>query len=107
MAEPELEIFRREILQRNDHLAEELRKGKDLSDTSILREVIKSRIGGRKVIGGHTPLDRQGIVQSLQADHIMLDNGCVYKGEPGLGSLCALELNSLSLLFQENIDFPE
>ncbi|HTP65299.1 MAG TPA: metallophosphoesterase [Geobacteraceae bacterium] len=71
------------------------------------REVIKSRIGGRKVIGGHTPLDRQGIVQSLQADHIMLDNGCVYKGEPGLGSLCALELNSLSLLFQENIDFPE
>jgi serine/threonine protein phosphatase 1 len=68
------------------------------------REVVKRLIGGRKVIGGHTPLNLEDIKQSLTTDHIMLDNGCVYKEEPGLGSLTALELNSLTLYSQENID---
>lgn len=68
------------------------------------REVVKGLIGGRRVIGGHTPLNREEIRRSLTTDHIMLDNGCVYKGEPGLGSLTALELDSLTLYFQENID---
>ncbi len=68
------------------------------------REVVKERIGGRRVIGGHTPLGREEIRLSLTEDRIMLDNGCVYKGEPGLGSLAALELNSMTLHFQENID---
>ncbi len=64
----------------------------------------KELIGGRRVIGGHTPVDREDIIRSLAADHIMLDNGCVYKGQPGLGSLACLELNSMQLFFQENID---
>ena len=68
-------------------------------------QVIKGLIGGRKLIGGHTPLISKEIRRSLTTDHIMLDNGCVYKGEPGLGSLTALELNSMTLHFQENIDF--
>ncbi len=68
------------------------------------RMVIKERIGGKKLIGGHTPIAREEIRRSLTSNRIMLDNGCVYKGEPGLGSLCALELNTMSLLFQENID---
>lgn len=68
------------------------------------REVVKRLIGGKRVIGGHTPLNQEEIRRSLATDHIMLDNGCVYKGEPGLGSLAALELNSLKLYFQENID---
>jgi len=80
-----------------------------LADTEAMlwsrdRKVIKELIGGKRVIGGHTPVDREEIRKSLSKDHIMLDNGCVYKGEPGLGSLTALELNSMSLLFQENID---
>ena len=68
------------------------------------REAAKSLIGGRRVISGHTPLSREEIARSLREDRIMLDNGCVYKGEAGLGSLAALELNSMTLYFQENID---
>jgi len=80
-----------------------------LADTEAMlwsrdRKVIKDLIGGKRVIGGHTPVDREEIRKSLAKDHIMLDNGCVYKGEQGLGNLTALELNSMSLLFQENID---
>ena len=68
------------------------------------RHVVKELIGGKRLIGGHTPLNRDGIQRSLAEDHIMLDNGCVYKDEPGLGSLTALELQTMTLFFQENID---
>ena len=68
------------------------------------RQVVKWLIGGRRVIGGHTPRKKEDIKRSLTTDHITLDNGCVYKGERGMGSLAALELNSLTLYFQENID---
>jgi serine/threonine protein phosphatase 1 len=67
-------------------------------------EIDKRQTGGRRLIGGHTPFTREEIQQSLTRDRIMLDNGCVYKGEPGMGSLTALELNTLTLYFQENID---
>ena len=67
--------------------------------------VMKGLIGGRRLVGGHTPLKRKEIERSLTTDHIMLDNGCVYKGETGMGSLTALELNSMSLFSQKNIDF--
>jgi serine/threonine protein phosphatase 1 len=66
--------------------------------------VVKELIGGKRLIGGHTPQNRDGIRRSLDGDHILLDNGCVYKGEPGLGSLAALELQTMELYFQENID---
>jgi serine/threonine protein phosphatase 1 len=80
-----------------------------LTDTEAMlwsrdRKVITELIGGKRVIGGHTPVKREEIIRSLSKDHIMLDNGCVYKEEPGLGSLTALELNSMTLLFQENLD---
>jgi serine/threonine protein phosphatase 1 len=68
-------------------------------------QVFKGLIGGRKLVSGHTTLIWKEIERSLTTDHIMLDNGCVYKGESGMGNLTALELNSMTLLFQENIDF--
>jgi len=68
------------------------------------REAISSLIGGRRVIGGHTPVDMEEIRRSLTTDKIMLDNGCVYAGEPGLGNLLALELETMTLYSQRNID---
>jgi serine/threonine protein phosphatase 1 len=67
-------------------------------------EVRKELIGGRKLICGHTPVSRDILLKSLKSSRIMLDNGCVYKGFPGLGSLAALELNSMDVYFQENVD---
>ena len=42
MAGPEIEQFRREILERGGKLADELRNGKDLDDAAILREVMNT-----------------------------------------------------------------
>ncbi len=61
-------------------------------------------LGGRRLIVGHTPLSMKEIQNSLGTDRIRIDNGCVYKGTAGMGSLAALELNSMILYFQENID---
>jgi len=68
-------------------------------------KVRKDLIGGRKLICGHTPVSRQTLLKSLKTSRIMLDNGCVYKGMSGLGSLAALELDSMNVYFQENLDF--
>jgi serine/threonine protein phosphatase 1 len=63
-----------------------------------------SRIGGRRLVSGHTPVTREQLTTSLTTDRILLDNGCVFTGRPGLGSLTALELNSMSVWYQDNID---
>ena len=68
------------------------------------REVASRLIGGKRLIGGHTPVDMEEIRRSLSTDKIMLDNGCVYAGEPGLGNLLALELETMTLYSQKNID---
>ena len=67
--------------------------------------VDRRRIGDRRLVCGHTPVTCAQIVNSLDSDKIMLDNGCVYdEFRPDMGSLAALELESMSLYFQENID---
>lgn len=66
--------------------------------------VDSSRIGGRRLIAGHTPVTREQLEASLKGDRIMLDNGCVFSVKPGIGSLAALELNSMRVRYQENID---
>jgi serine/threonine protein phosphatase 1 len=68
------------------------------------REVDSRLIGGKRVIGGHTPVDIDEVRRSLATDKIMLDNGCVYAGQPGMGSLLALELETMTLYSQNNID---
>jgi serine/threonine protein phosphatase 1 len=62
------------------------------------------RIGGRRLICGHTPVSQTLLEASLDSSKIMLDNGCVYAGRPDLGSLAALELESMTVQYQENID---
>lgn len=66
--------------------------------------VDRARTGGRRLVSGHTSVTRRQVEASLETDRILVDNGCVFAGRPGQGSLAALELNSLSVIFQENID---
>ncbi len=63
-----------------------------------------ARTGGRRVVSGHTPRPRREIEASVGNDWIVLDNGCVYRGHTGLGSLAALSLDTLQLHFQENCE---
>jgi serine/threonine protein phosphatase 1 len=62
------------------------------------------KTGGRRLVCGHTPVTRTELEQSLQSDWIRLDNGCVYAGREGKGSLAALDLDSMKVIYQENID---
>lgn len=62
------------------------------------------RINGRRLVSGHTPVKREQLTASLSTDRILLDNGCVFTGGKGLGSLAALELNSMRVWYQDNID---
>jgi hypothetical protein len=68
-------------------------------------DVVSEKIGGRKVIAGHTPRYLDEIEESLDTDFIQLDNGC-FLGDRiyGRGNLLALELNRNRLYIQENID---
>jgi serine/threonine protein phosphatase 1 len=68
-------------------------------------EVDLERTGGRRLVNGHTPVTREQVAASLATDRILLDNGCVFgTGRAGKGCLVALELNTLTLAFQANID---
>jgi serine/threonine protein phosphatase 1 len=66
--------------------------------------VDSQRIGGRRLICGHTPVSLSLLEASLGSSKIMLDNGCVFGGLPETGRLAALELESMTLFLQSNID---
>ncbi len=51
MASDEIERFRREIVERGGRLADELRRGKELDDVTLLREVMNT-VGKRDQLGG-------------------------------------------------------
>ncbi len=71
------------------------------------KSVDLTKIGGRKLIVGHTPKNLDEIRSSINSDIVYLDGGCVYAGRYfGFGYLVALEINSLELIVQKNIDFP-
>ena len=66
--------------------------------------VDRLRIGGRRLICGHTPVSRTQLEASLGSDKIMLDNGCVFFDRPEPGNLAALELSAMTLFLCPNID---
>lgn len=82
------------------------------SDTHAMRwirnfEVDYSKTNNRKVIHGHVPVSLSFIEESIQSSRyhfIDLDNGCVYKNDEDKGNLVALELETLTLKVQKNID---
>ena len=68
--------------------------------------VDRQRIGGRRLICGHTPVSCMRLEASLESSKIMLDNGCVFVERPEMGSLAALELENMTVQYQDNIDSP-
>ena len=71
-------------------------------------KVRKSKVGGKKVIHGHIPIERSMIdlFKDNNYDFLSLDNGIYYKKMDGFGSLLAYNIDTNEILSQQNID-PE
>jgi len=65
------------------------------------------KINHKTVVHGHVPVSID-FLKALLSDpgkkYIPLDTGCYYPDKPGMGVLVALELNSLELKTQANIE---
>ena len=64
-------------------------------------------LNDKPVIHGHDPATMEEIEGSIQNRKlkIPLDNGCVHYGiRPGMGNLLCLDLDTMALFIQENID---
>lgn len=81
----------------------------DLNAMLWLREyeIIPEKIGGRRIIHGHVPVNMELITLSIgnrAYKFIDLDNGPYLSGKEGFGNLVALELNSMELVIQYNLE---
>ena len=67
-----------------------------------------SRLQGRRLLHGHVPTPTADIEQAVAAKRgaFSLDAGCVYRHNPELRHLAALELDSWQLTLQKNIEEP-
>lgn len=70
--------------------------------------VDRRKLKGKRIIFGHIPRTINQLREELQEmpDRIGLDTGCVYYKTEGMGVLAALEVNSGTLVLQENVDQP-
>jgi serine/threonine protein phosphatase 1 len=67
-------------------------------------EVIPERLGGRRLICGHTVHSLPEIRTSLTSNRIWLDGGCVFKERNWLGNLVALEIEMMKLHYAGNLE---
>lgn len=71
-------------------------------------EVDTSIVGEKRIIHGHVPEYLQFIQEEIDygCPSICIDNGCVYKTrrKAGMGQLLALNLDTLEIILQENIE---
>jgi serine/threonine protein phosphatase 1 len=70
-------------------------------------KVNRDKSGNRKIIHGHTPVSLDFIEllrTSGSFDFIDLDNGVYYRDKEGFGNLVALELTTMELKVQNNVD---
>jgi len=69
---------------------------------------VPEKIGGRILVHGHVPVSLEHIFMMVgdpgTFGHIDLDNGVYMAGREGFGNLVALELNSMQLFTQQNLD---
>jgi serine/threonine protein phosphatase 1 len=72
-------------------------------------KVSREKTGGRRLIHGHVPVSLE-FIELLRTtdkfDFIDLDNGIYMKGKEGFGNLTALELTSMEMKVQPNVDVP-
>lgn len=67
-----------------------------------------SKINNRRLIHGHVPVSLDFIYLTLNNGtypFVDIDNGCYMVNKAGYGNLIALELNSMELKVQANVDF--
>lgn len=70
-------------------------------------KVDSNKVGGKKVIHGHVPVEMSLInlfAQSDSYDFLAIDNGIYYKNRDGFGNLLAYNLDTKELIIQHNID---
>ena len=70
-------------------------------------EIKPDKIGGRRIIHGHVPVNMELITQSINNKvykFIDLDNGPYLSGKDGFGNMVALELNNMEMVIQYNMD---
>ena len=89
---------------------------RDLDSMLYIRDYVvdRSKIGGRLIVHGHTPVGiekiRQGLAEREQTGAINLDNGCVLDYAPNpaktgnFGRLCALDLDAMELIIQPSLE---
>lgn len=65
-------------------------------------------LGERRIVHGHTPQARKAIkamARDLPEKQVLnIDAGCVFSHYPGLGNLCAFDMDKGTLVFQACID---
>ncbi len=70
-------------------------------------DIDRAWLKDRVIVHGHTPIPQtriyKHIIEIEDLPVIDIDNGCVYD-RPGHNHLCALNLDTLELIFQPNID---
>lgn len=81
----------------------------DISSMMWIRNfrVDSAKIGGKKVIHGHVPIEMTMInlfAQSEDYGFLAIDNGIYYKNKDGFGNLLAYNLDTKELVIQHNID---
>lgn len=70
-------------------------------------QVDYQKSGNRRVVHGHVQLSLDFIkstILDINSPFIGLDNGCIHRKRIGMGNLVALELNSMQMEIQANID---
>ena len=66
-----------------------------------------NKIGGKKVIHGHVPVELSFInlfSQSEGYNFLAIDNGIYYKNKDGFGNLLAYNIDTKEIVIQHNID---
>lgn len=69
-------------------------------------KVDRNKIGGKKVIHGHVPVEMSliDLFCDNNYDFVSLDNGIYYQNKDGFGNLLAFNIDTKEIIIQPNID---